>query len=68
MLHSPQYMHIPDGYLSPATCLVLILLTLPFWNRGIQKMRQTLNARAATGRSEGSLNSLASLFDSLPKK
>src|SRR5512136_2006146 len=46
MLHSPQYMHIPDGYLSPATCLVLILLTLPFWYRGIQKMRQTLNARS----------------------
>jgi cobalt/nickel transport system permease protein len=46
MLYSPQYMHIPDGYLSPATCLVLILLTLPFWYRGIQKMRQTLNARS----------------------
>ncbi len=46
MLHSPQYMHIPDGYLSPATCLVLILLALPFWYRGIQKMRQTLNARS----------------------
>ncbi len=47
MLYSPQYMHIPDGYLSPATCLVLILLTLPFWYRGIQKMRQTMNARSA---------------------
>ena len=30
MLFSPKAMHIPDGYLSPATCLVLILLTLPF--------------------------------------
>ncbi len=46
MLYSPQAMHIPDGYLSPATCFVLILLTLPFWYRGIQKMRQTLNARS----------------------
>src|SRR5512136_1189050 len=46
MLYSPPYMHIPDGYLSPATCLVLILLTLPFWYRGVQKMRQTLNARS----------------------
>src|SRR5512136_919601 len=46
MLYSPQYMHIPDGYLSPATCLVLILLTLPFWYRGVQKMRQTMNARS----------------------
>lgn len=46
MLHSPQYMHIPDGYLSPVTCLVLILLTLPFWYRGVQKLRQTMNARS----------------------
>lgn len=46
MLYSPQAMHIPDGYLSPATCLVLLLLTLPFWYRGVQKMRQTLNARS----------------------
>ncbi|HZY43922.1 MAG TPA: cobalt transporter CbiM [Anaerolineae bacterium] len=46
MLHSPQYMHIPDGYLSPMTCLVLLLLTLPFWYRGAKKLRQTMNARS----------------------
>jgi len=46
MLYSPQYMHIPDGYLSPATCLVMLLLMLPFWYRGVQKMRQTMNARS----------------------
>jgi len=46
MLYSPQYMHIPDGYLSPLTCLVLLLLMLPFWYRGVQKMRQTMNARS----------------------
>ena len=38
-------MHIPDGYLSPATCLVMFLLVLPFWVIGIRKIRQTMNAR-----------------------
>jgi cobalt/nickel transport system permease protein len=45
-VHAPAYMHIPDGYLSPITCLVLFLLVLPFWYRGIQRMRQTMNARS----------------------
>ncbi len=45
-VHVPAYMHIPDGYLSPVTCLVLFLLVLPFWYRGIQRMRQTLSARS----------------------
>src|SRR5512136_1134184 len=43
---APAYMHIPDGYLSPLTCLVMFLLVLPFWYRGIQRMRQTMNARS----------------------
>ena len=43
---APAYMHIPDGYLSPITCLVMFLLVLPFWYRGIQRMRQTMNARS----------------------
>src|SRR5512147_271787 len=38
-------MHIPDGYLSPATSLVMFLLVLPFWARGVQSLRQTANAR-----------------------
>lgn len=36
-------MHIPDGYLSPATDLVMALLALPFWVKGVQKLRQTAN-------------------------
>jgi len=47
---SPVYsnvaMHIPDGYLSPMTSLVLFLLVLPFWHRGVQRLRQTMNARS----------------------
>ena len=39
-------MHIPDGYLSPITSLVMFLLVLPFWVIGIRKIRQTMNARS----------------------
>jgi cobalt/nickel transport system permease protein len=38
-------MHIPDGYLSPATALILFLLVLPFWTRGVQKLRQKMSAK-----------------------
>jgi cobalt/nickel transport system permease protein len=39
-------MHIPDGYLSPITSLVMFLLVLPFWVIGIRKIRQTMDARS----------------------
>jgi cobalt/nickel transport system permease protein len=39
-------MHIPDGYLSPVTSLVMLLLVLPFWVRGLRKIRQTMDARS----------------------
>jgi cobalt/nickel transport system permease protein len=39
-------MHIPDGYLSPITSLIMFLLILPFWAIGIRKIRQTMNARS----------------------
>jgi cobalt/nickel transport system permease protein len=39
-------MHIPDGYLSPITSLVMFLLVLPFWMIGIRKIRQTMDARS----------------------
>ena len=38
-------MHIPDGYLSPVTCLVMVLLVLPFWIRGVQRLREKMTAR-----------------------
>ena len=40
-------MHIPDGYLSPVTCLVMFALVLPFWVRGVIKLRQKMNAKTA---------------------
>lgn len=39
-------MHIPDGYLSPTTSLIMFLLVLPFWVIGIRKIRQSMNARS----------------------
>ncbi len=38
-------MHIPDGYLSPVSDLVMLLLVTPFWVRGVQRLRQTANTR-----------------------
>jgi cobalt/nickel transport system permease protein len=38
-------MHIPDGYLSPATSLVMFILVMPFWARGVSRLRHNLNAR-----------------------
>lgn len=45
MYHSPAYMHIPDGYLSPLTSLILFMLVLPFWYRGARRLRERMNAR-----------------------
>ena len=42
---SNQYMHIPDGYLSPATSAVMFLLVLPFWARGLRGLHQKMTAR-----------------------
>ncbi|HTX80403.1 MAG TPA: cobalt transporter CbiM [Longilinea sp.] len=38
-------MHIPDGYLSPATSIVMFLVVLPFWVVGVRKLRQKMNAK-----------------------
>jgi cobalt/nickel transport system permease protein len=39
-------MHIPDGYLSPVTSLLMFLLVLPFWTIGVRRIRQTMSARS----------------------
>jgi cobalt/nickel transport system permease protein len=39
-------MHIPDGYLSPLTSLVMFMLVFPFWAVGIRRIRQTKHARS----------------------
>ncbi len=42
---STTAMHIPDGYLSPVTSIILFVLVLPFWVRGVQKLREKMSAR-----------------------
>lgn len=50
--HRPQnnqektfQMHIPDGYLSPATCAVGYLVALPFWYVALNKVKRKLNTQ-----------------------
>ena len=43
---STTAMHIPDGYLSPVTSLIMFLLVFPFWTIGVRKIRETMNARS----------------------
>jgi cobalt/nickel transport system permease protein len=38
-------MHIPDGYLSPATSIVMFLIILPFWVMGVRKLREKMTAK-----------------------
>jgi cobalt/nickel transport system permease protein len=38
-------MHIPDGYLSPATAAVMYAASLPFWYRATQKMKALVTGR-----------------------
>ena len=38
-------MHIPDGYLSPATCAVLGAAMLPVWVRASQKVKKVVKSR-----------------------
>ncbi|MDE3090605.1 MAG: cobalt transporter CbiM [Chloroflexota bacterium] len=38
-------MHIPDGYLSPATAAVMYAAALPFWYRATRKIRKLVTGR-----------------------
>ncbi|MGA7845136.1 MAG: energy-coupling factor ABC transporter permease, partial [Dehalococcoidales bacterium] len=38
-------MHIPDGYLSPATCGVMYAAAVPFWAVAVKRVRKALTAR-----------------------
>ena len=38
-------MHIPDGYLGPATCGVFYLLMLPIWTVAAKIVKKTLSAK-----------------------
>ncbi|HNP86886.1 MAG TPA: cobalt transporter CbiM [Kouleothrix sp.] len=38
-------MHIPDGYLSPATCATLYAASAPFWYIALQRVKRLLSTR-----------------------
>jgi len=38
-------MHIPDGYLSPSTCVGLFGAAAPFWFVALKRVKRTLNTR-----------------------
>ena len=38
-------MHIPDGYLSPATCAVAYAASAPFWHVALKRVKKTMNSR-----------------------
>ncbi len=39
-------MHIPDGYLSPATCVAAYAVAVPLWAVGFKKVRERLDERS----------------------
>jgi cobalt/nickel transport system permease protein len=38
-------MHIPDGYLSPLTSIIMFVIVLPFWGLGVRKLREKITSR-----------------------
>lgn len=38
-------MHIPDGYLSPSTCLTFYAASIPFWHLAIRRVKKRLNTQ-----------------------
>src|SRR5919205_1167101 len=38
-------MHIPDGYLSPSTCVALYAAATPFWYVALQKVKRLMHTR-----------------------
>jgi cobalt/nickel transport system permease protein len=38
-------MHIPDGYLSPETCIAGYAVAIPLWIYGFKKLKETLNEK-----------------------
>jgi cobalt/nickel transport system permease protein len=38
-------MHIPDGYLSPATCATMYVAAAPFWYIALQRVRRLLHTK-----------------------
>src|SRR5512142_2611855 len=59
-------MHIPDGYLGPATYGTLYGLTIPFWAAASWKLNRTLKARQAPYLAIGAAFSFVIMMFNIP--
>lgn len=59
-------MHIPDGYLSPATCAVGGIVMLPVWALASKKVKETLKAREVPYLAVGAAFSFVIMMFNIP--
>jgi cobalt/nickel transport system permease protein len=59
-------MHIPDGYLGPATCAAFYALMLPVWTAASRIVRKTLNAKQVPLLAIGAAFSFVIMMFNLP--
>ena len=59
-------MHIPDGYLGPATYGTMYALTIPFWAAASWKLNRTLKARQAPYLAVGAAFSFVIMMFNIP--
>jgi len=59
-------MHIPDGYLSPATCAVFGAVMLPVWAFASKKVKQTLKVREVPYMAIGAAFSFVIMMFNIP--
>ncbi len=59
-------MHIPDGYLSPATCAVFYAVMTPIWAVASRKVQQTLKARQVPYMAMGAAFSFVLMMFNVP--
>ena len=59
-------MHIPDGYLGPATYGTMYAVTIPFWAIAAQKLNKTLKARQAPYLALGAAFSFVIMMFNVP--
>lgn len=59
-------MHIPDGYLGPATYSVMYAITIPFWVIASRKLNKTLKAKQAPYLAIGAAFSFVIMMFNIP--
>jgi len=59
-------MHIPDGYLGPATYGTLFAITIPFWAAASMKLNRTLKSRQAPYLALGAAFSFVIMMFNIP--